>query len=32
MIEGYEHPFLYLTNDIINDPNIDLAALTLAGS
>jgi predicted AlkP superfamily pyrophosphatase or phosphodiesterase len=27
MIEGYDHPYLYLTSDIINDPDIDLAAL-----
>jgi predicted AlkP superfamily pyrophosphatase or phosphodiesterase len=27
MIEGYDHPYLYLANDIINDPAIDLAAL-----
>jgi hypothetical protein len=27
MIEGYDHPYLYLTSDIINDPAIDLAAL-----
>ena len=27
MIEGYDHPYLYLTNDVINDPDIDLAAL-----
>jgi predicted AlkP superfamily pyrophosphatase or phosphodiesterase len=27
MIEGYDHPYLYLTTDIINDPAIDLAAL-----
>lgn len=27
MIEGYDHPYLYLTSDVINDPDIDLAAL-----
>ena len=27
MIEGYDHPYLYLTSDIINDEDIDLAAL-----
>ncbi len=27
MIEGYDHPYLYLTNDVINHPDIDLAAL-----
>ena len=27
MIEGYDHPYVYLTSDIINDPDIDLAAL-----
>ena len=27
MIEGYDHPYIYLTSDIINDPDIDLAAL-----
>jgi len=27
MIEGYDHPYLILANDIINDPDIDLAAL-----
>jgi predicted AlkP superfamily pyrophosphatase or phosphodiesterase len=27
MIEGYDHPYVYLTSDIINDPAIDLAAL-----
>ena len=30
MIEGYDHPYLYLTSDIINDPAIDLAALETA--
>ena len=30
MIEGYDHPYLYLTSDIINDPDIDLAALETA--
>jgi predicted AlkP superfamily pyrophosphatase or phosphodiesterase len=30
LIEGYDHPYLYLTNDIINDPDIDLAALEIA--
>jgi len=30
MIEGYDHPYIYLTNDIINDPGIDLAALETA--
>lgn len=30
MIEGYDHPYLYLTSDIINDPQIDLAALETA--
>jgi predicted AlkP superfamily pyrophosphatase or phosphodiesterase len=27
MIEGYDHPYLYLTNDILNNPDIDIAAL-----
>ena len=27
LIQGYDHPYLYLTNDIINNPRIDLAAL-----
>ena len=27
MIEGYDHPYIYLTSDVINDPDIDLAAL-----
>jgi predicted AlkP superfamily pyrophosphatase or phosphodiesterase len=27
MIQGYDHPYLYLASDIINDPAIDLAAL-----
>jgi predicted AlkP superfamily pyrophosphatase or phosphodiesterase len=27
MIEGYDHPYLYLTNDILNNADIDLAAL-----
>jgi predicted AlkP superfamily pyrophosphatase or phosphodiesterase len=27
MIEGYDHPYLYLTSDVINDPAIDLTAL-----
>ncbi len=30
MIEGYDHPYLYLTSDIINDPEIDLLALESA--
>ncbi|MBW2724644.1 MAG: alkaline phosphatase family protein [Deltaproteobacteria bacterium] len=30
MIEGYDHPYLYLTTDIINDPAIDLEALESA--
>jgi predicted AlkP superfamily pyrophosphatase or phosphodiesterase len=30
MIEGYDHPYLYLTTDIINNPEIDLAALEAA--
>ena len=30
MIEGYDHPYLYLSSDIINDPDIDLAALETA--
>jgi predicted AlkP superfamily pyrophosphatase or phosphodiesterase len=30
MIEGYDHPYLYLTSDIINDPSVDLAALETA--
>jgi hypothetical protein len=29
MIEGYDHPYLYLTNAIINNPDIDLAALEI---
>ena len=27
MIEGYDHPYLYLTSDVINDSNIDLTTL-----
>jgi predicted AlkP superfamily pyrophosphatase or phosphodiesterase len=27
LIEGYDHPYLYLTNEITADPNIDLLAL-----
>ncbi|PQJ27273.1 alkaline phosphatase family protein [Rubritalea profundi] len=27
MIEGYDHPYIYLTSEIIKDPKIDLAAL-----
>jgi len=27
LIQGYDHPYLYLANDIINNPRIDLAAL-----
>jgi len=27
MIQGYDHPYLYLTNDVIKDPEVDLAAL-----
>lgn len=30
MIEGYNHPYLYLTNDILKNPDIDLAALETA--
>jgi predicted AlkP superfamily pyrophosphatase or phosphodiesterase len=30
MIEGYDHPYLYLTSDVINDPDIDLTALETA--
>jgi predicted AlkP superfamily pyrophosphatase or phosphodiesterase len=27
MIEGYDHPYIYLANDILSNPDIDLAAL-----
>jgi len=27
LIQGYDHPYLYLTNDILKNPRIDLAAL-----
>ncbi len=27
LIEGYDHPYLYLTNEIISDPDLDLFAL-----
>ncbi|MGB5326578.1 MAG: alkaline phosphatase family protein [Gammaproteobacteria bacterium] len=27
LIQGYDHPYLYLTNDIINNTRVDLAAL-----
>ena len=27
LIQGYDHPYLYLTNDIIKNPRIDLAAV-----
>ena len=27
LIQGHDHPYLYLTNDIIKNPQIDLAAL-----
>lgn len=29
MIEGYDHPYLYLANDVLNNPDIDLAALEM---
>ena len=30
LIEGYDHPYLYLTNEIISNPDIDLFALETA--
>lgn len=30
LIEGYDHPYLYLTNEIINDPDMELFALEAA--
>ena len=30
MIQGYNHPYLYLTNDVINNSEIDLFALEAA--
>lgn len=30
MIEGYDHPYIYLTNDILKNPDIDQAALETA--
>ncbi len=30
LIEGYDHPYLYLTNKVISNPKIDLAALERA--
>jgi arylsulfatase A-like enzyme len=30
LIQGYDHPYLYLTNDILKNPRIDLAALETA--
>ena len=30
MIEGYDHPYLYLASDIINNPEIDLTVLEAA--
>lgn len=30
LIQGYDHPYLYLTNDVLKNPQIDLAALETA--
>jgi predicted AlkP superfamily pyrophosphatase or phosphodiesterase len=30
LIEGYDHPYIYLTNEIISNPDIDLFALEAA--
>ena len=30
LIEGYDHPYVYLTSDILGDPDIDIAALEVA--
>jgi predicted AlkP superfamily pyrophosphatase or phosphodiesterase len=30
LLEGYDHPYLYLSSEIINDPDIDLAELETA--
>jgi predicted AlkP superfamily pyrophosphatase or phosphodiesterase len=27
LLEGYDHPYLYLTNEIVSDPDVDLFAL-----
>lgn len=30
MIEGYDHPYLYLSNGVVENPDIDIAALEVA--